>query len=58
MSEAHSYMFRIAHGRRACWELARYLRVLPPLAVVDILNDVVHVLESGVTAFDLRGGIS
>jgi hypothetical protein len=58
MSEASSYTFRRSHGRRACWELARYLRVLPPATMRELIEDVATVLESGVSATELRGGVS
>lgn len=56
-NEASSYEFRRHHGRRAIWELARYLRVLPPATMLELIEDVAVVLRSGVSATDLRGGI-
>jgi hypothetical protein len=56
MSEASSYVFRRSHGRRACWELARYLRVLPPSTMSELVEDLAHVLRSGVYSTELHGG--
>lgn len=53
-----SYPFRRAHGRQCCWELARYLRAVPLDDVRELVEDVAIVLQSGVSATDLRGGLS
>lgn len=50
--------FRRDHGVLCLQELARYLRVVDPEDVEELITDVGLVLESGIGATELGGGVA